>query len=154
MNHHFFADYKKYVVFPDEENKGRNKAFDPHDFASHFIVTLTIYQPVIECWQQAEKFSIDIKSSLEAVLAAFNGKHRGIWHLELLELDEQSLYIVLALSSKEEVPEGEAENLIFQVIERQLSNPLYIGQSWYQLTNERGRVERKLFCSSFRKYNF
>ncbi len=152
MNHQFFADYKKYIVFPDEEKNGRNKAFDPHDFASHFIVTLTVYQPVIDCWQQAGKFGIDIKAGLEAVIAAFNGKHRGSWHIELLELDEQSPYIVLALSSKQEVADAAADNFIHQIVERQLTNPLYIGQLWYQLTNERGRIERKLFSSSFRKY--
>jgi hypothetical protein len=154
MSKSFFADYKKYIVIPEEEKKVGKKAFDPRDFARHFILTLTIYQPVIETWAHAEKFSIEVNKSIEKVLEDFNRKHQGAFHLELLELEDDQLYFVLALSCRDQVEEEKTEGLIVQVVERLLTNPFYIGQSWYNLTSERGRVERKLFCYSYREYTY
>jgi hypothetical protein len=154
MSKSFFADYKKYIVIPDEEKKVGKKAFDPREFAGHYILTLTIYQPVIKTWAQAEKFNIDPQKSIEKVLEDFNQKHHDLYHLELLELEDQQLYFVVAFSCREKIEEDKTEGLISHIVERLLTNPFYIAQSWYNLTSERGRVERKLFCYSYRVYTY
>ncbi|MCM3669387.1 hypothetical protein M3181_10310 [Mesobacillus maritimus] len=152
MSNRFFADYKKYIVIPREEHKFSDKGFDPHEFASHFILTLSIFDPVISSWKQASKHDINVEESITKVLDVFNQRNHGTYHLKLLEMEEDKTYFVLALSVKERIKPEHAEFEISDIIEKQISNPFYIGQSWYKFTSEKGRVERKLFCFSFKEY--
>lgn len=154
MSNGFFADYKKFIVIPKEEEKFSAKGFDPHEFASHFILTLSIFDPVISSWAEASKHDIEVEKSIDHVLDVFNQRNHGIYHLKLLELEKDKTYFVLALSVKDKIELGQAEFEISNIIERMISNPFYIGQSWYKFTSEKGRVERKLFCFSFKEYTY
>ena len=77
---------------------------------------------------------------------------REKYHLQLLELDKFKNYFILALSSKTRFNPGEEDDRIAYVIDRLLTNPFYVGQSWFNLIGEKGRVARKLFCYSFKEY--
>jgi len=152
MSNHFFADYKKYIVIPKIEQRLSEKGFDPQTFACHYILTLSIFDPVISSWAQASKHDIEVDKSIEHVLEVFNHRNYGEYHLKLLELDEDKTYFVLALSAKDKIESDQAEFEVSNIIEKMLTNPFYIGQSWYKFTSEKGRVERKLFCFSFKEY--
>jgi hypothetical protein len=152
MSNRFFADYKKFIVIPKQDEKFSEKGFDPHEFASHFILTLSIFDPVISSWAEASKHDIDVEKSIENVLDGFNQRNHGVYHLKLLELEKDHTYFVLALSVKDKIDPGQADFEISNIIEKMISNPFYIGQSWYKFTSEKGRVERKLFCFSFKEY--
>jgi hypothetical protein len=152
MSNRFFADYKKFIVIPKQDEKFSEKGFDPHEFASHFILTLSIFDPVISSWAEASKHDIDVEKSIEHVLDVFNQRNHGVYHLKLLELEMDHTYFVLALSVKDKIDPGQAEFEISNIIEKMISNPFYIGQSWYKFTSEKGRVERKIFCFSFKEY--
>lgn len=152
MSNRFFADYKKFIVIPKQDEKFSEKGFDPHEFASHFILTLSIFDPVISSWTEASKHDIDVEKSIEHVLDVFNTRNHGVYHLKLLELEMDHTYFVLALSVKDKINPGQAEFEISNIIEKMITNPFYIGQSWYKFTSEKGRVERKLFCFSFKEY--
>jgi len=154
MSNRFFADYKKFIVVPEQEEKYSDKGFDPHEFASHFILTLSIFDPVISSWAESSKHEIDVEKSIEHVLEGFNERYHGVYHLKLLELEMDKTYFVLALSVKDKIEPEQAEFGISNIIEKMISNPFYIGQSWYKFTSEKGRVERKLFCFSFKEYAF
>lgn len=152
MSNHFFADYKKYIIVPKVEQRFSEKGFDPHEFASHFILTLSIFDPVISDWGQASKHDIEVNKSIEHVLEVFNHRNHGLFHLKLLELEVDKTYFVLALSVKEKIESEQAEFEIGNIIEKMITNPFYIGESWYKFTSEKGRVERKLFCFSYKEY--
>lgn len=76
----------------------------------------------------------------------FNQKQYERYHLELLELDRFNNYFVLALSSKTKFETKEENDRISYVVDRMLTNPFYVGQGWFNLIGEKGRVERKLFA--------
>jgi hypothetical protein len=154
MSERFFADYKKYIVLPVDEQTVGKKVFEPQDYSSHFILTLSIFEPVISNWEQASKHEINVIESIEQVLSNFNEKCQGTYHLKLLELEEDKTYFVLALSCKEKIETEEAEFQISNIVEKMISNPFYIGQSWYKFTSEKGRVERKLFYFCFKEYTY
>jgi hypothetical protein len=154
MSNCFFADYKKFIVIPKGEEKFSEKGFDPNEFASHFILTLSIFDPVISNWAEASKHDIEVQKSIEHVLDSFNLRNHGVYHLKLLELEKDKLYFVLALSIKDKIEPEQAEFEISSIIDKMISNPFYIGQSWYKFTSEKGRVERKLFSFSFKEYAF
>jgi hypothetical protein len=92
MSNHFFADYKKFIVIPKQDEKFSEKGFDPHEFASHFILTLSIFDPVISSWTEASKHEIEVEKSIEHVLDTFNQRNHGVYHLNLLELEEDKTY--------------------------------------------------------------
>jgi hypothetical protein len=149
MSEGFFADYKKFIIIPEEEHKVGKKAFDPGDYASHYILTLSIFDAVISEWRQAAKHDIDVEQSIHNVLTEFNLKHYSTYHLQLLELDMEKSYFVLALSSRNPIEAEAAETRVGDIVEKMISNPFYIGQSC-----ERGRVERKLFSFSYKEYTY
>lgn len=153
MSDHFFADYKKYIVVPEELKVGK-KVFNPNDYSSHYILTLSIFESSITSWEQAEKYDVNVIESIERVLADFNKKYHDTYHLKLLELAEDNIYFVVALSIKEKVEPDEAEFQISHIVEKMISNSFYIGESWYKFSSEKGRVERKLFCFTFKEYQF
>ncbi|WP_121613256.1 hypothetical protein [Mesobacillus foraminis] len=154
MSERFFADYKKFIIIPEEEHKVGKKAFDPGDYASHYILTLSIFDAVISEWRQAAKHDIDVKQSVHSVLTEFNLKHYSNFHLQLLELDMDKSYFVLALSSRNQIEAEAAQTRVSDIVEKMITNPFYIGQSWYKLTSERGRVERRLFSFSYKEYTY
>lgn len=152
MNGNFFSDYKKFIVTPiDEKQKGK-EAFEPKNFASHYILTLSIFNSRISTWKDANKFDIDVDKSIKMVLQEFNLKQHERYHLQLLELDKFTNYFVLALSSKTKFETKEENDRISFIVDRMLTNPFYVGQGWFNLIGEKGRVARKLFCCSFMKY--
>ncbi|MFJ5717556.1 hypothetical protein [Neobacillus sp. NPDC093127] len=152
MNETFFADYKKFIVTPVGEMTTGNEVFDPKNYSSHYILTLSIYNSRLSNWRDASKYDIDVEKSIKTVLMEFNQKQNERYHLELLELDRFKNYFVLALSSKTKFETKEENDRISYVVDRMLTNPFYVGQGWFNLIGEKGRVERKLFCCSFMKY--
>ncbi|MDQ0219586.1 hypothetical protein ELQ35_18820 [Peribacillus cavernae] len=150
MSGSFFADYKKFIVLPEEEVS--KEEFDPQNYATFYIVTLSLYDSLLTNWREANKYEIEVEKSIETVLEEFNRKQRGIYNLQILELESDNSYFVLALSCKSKIENEEANDRISHILEKILSNPFYIGQGWYKLIGEKGRIERKLFCFSFKEY--
>lgn len=152
MNENFFADYKKFIVVPEDETKVGKEEYDPKKYAAHYILTLSIFNSRIANWWEANKYEIDIEKSIKTVLKEFNEKQQGKYYLQLLELDKFTNYFILALSSKTKFEPGKESDCISAIIDKMLMNPFYIGQNWFNLIGERGRVERKLFRCSFKEY--
>ncbi|MCQ6277698.1 hypothetical protein [Bacillus sp. EB600] len=152
MSENFFADYKKFIVVPEDENRVGKEVYDPKNYAAYYILTLSIFNSRISTWRDASKFEIDVEKSIKTVILDFNQNQRGIYHLQLLELDRFKNYFILALSSKTKFEEEEAKERISFIIDRILTNPFYVAQNWFNLIGEKGRVERKLFCWSFKEY--
>jgi hypothetical protein len=152
MIENFFADYKKFIVEPEDEKRILNEVFDPKNYAAYYILTLSIFDSRISTWKDASKFEIDIEKSIKTVLRDFNQKQRESYHLQLLELDRFKNYFIVALSSKTKFNPGEEKNRITHIIDKILTNPFYVGQSWFNLIGEKGKVARKLFCCSFKEY--
>ncbi|PLT33424.1 hypothetical protein [Bacillus sp. V5-8f] len=150
MDGNFFADYKKFIVLPEEEVS--KEEYNPKDYASYYILTISLYDSLISSWREATKHEIDIEKSIETVLEEFNQRQKKAYHLQLLELGDTKPYFILALSCKSKFEDGETDARIFYFIDKMISNSFYVGQSWYKLIGEKGRVERKLFCYSFREY--
>ena len=148
----FFADYKNYVVVPEDEKQVGNKEFDPQNYAAYYILTLSIFDSRLTTWKDASKFEIDIEKSIKTVLGDFNQMQREKYHLQLLELDKFSNYFILALSSKTKFSPEEEKERIAYIIDKILTNPFYVKESWFNLIGEKGKVARKLFCYSFKEY--
>jgi hypothetical protein len=153
MTTNFFANYKDFIILPLEE-KVNITEFKPQDFVTHYILTLSLNESLISCWKEANKYELDIKQSIEDVLADFNRNQNGLYFLQVLELDEDKSYFVLSLSCKYAFESDEVNKRISYIIEKLLSNPFYVGQSWFRLIGEKGRIRRKLFCFSYREYTF
>jgi hypothetical protein len=152
MMENFFADYKNFIVVPEDEKQVLNEVFDPQNYAAFYILTLSIFDSRLSTWKDASKFEIDIEKSIKTVLGDFNQKQRERYHLQLLELDRFKNYFILALSSKTKFNPGEEKERIASIIDKLLTNPFYVGQSWFNLIGEKGKVARKLFCCSFKEY--
>lgn len=149
MDGNFFANYKEFIIYPLEEQT--EKEFDPQEYATHYIITLSLFDSFLSNWEEANKYEIEVEKSIEKVLGEFNNSHKGVYHLQLLELEEDKKYFVLSLSCKDKM-EQEANDRISYIIDKYISNPFYVGQSWFRLVGDKGRNARKLFCSSFREY--
>ncbi|WP_299088481.1 hypothetical protein [uncultured Metabacillus sp.] len=152
MSKDFFANYKEYIMIPKQEETVKQKKFDPEDYASHFILTLSLYDSLLSSWNEAEKYEVDVNKSIEKVLKQMNQSHEGVYHFQLLEFETDKSYFVLSLSCKEKIEEKEAEACISYIIEKIISNPFYVRHSWFRLIGNKGRVKRKLFCFSFKEY--
>nr|WP_263327787.1 hypothetical protein [Neobacillus sp. Marseille-Q6967] len=152
MNENFFADYKKFIVTPVDEKQNGKEVFDPKNYASHYILTLSIFNSRISTWEEATKYDIDVDKSIKTVLKEFNLKQHERYHLQLLELDKSKNYFVVALSSKTKFETKEENDRISFIVDKMLTNPFYVGQGWFNLIGEKGRVARKLFNYSFKKY--
>lgn len=50
MNENFFADYKKFIVVPEDETKVGKEEYDPKKYAAHYILTLSIFNSRIANW--------------------------------------------------------------------------------------------------------
>ncbi|MDQ6598720.1 hypothetical protein [Bacillus salipaludis] len=152
MNDNFFTDYKNFIVVPEEVKQAGKEGFEPKSYAAHYIVTLSIYDSRLSALRDASKYEIDVEKSIKAVLKDFNQMQSKRYHLQLLELDKFKNYFILALSTKIKFePEEENEQVSF-IIDKMLMNSFYVGQSWFNLIGEKGKVERKLFCWSFKEY--
>jgi hypothetical protein len=152
MNEDFFADYKNFIVVPEEEKQVGKEVFDPKNYAEHYILTMSIYDSRLSSLSDANKFAIDVEKSIITVLEDFNQKQQQVYHLKLLELDKFKNFFILSLSSKRKFEHGDENNQVSFIIDKMLSNPFYIGQKWFNLVGDKGRVERKLFSYSFKKY--
>jgi hypothetical protein len=152
MNGNFFANYSKFIVVPSVAPKVGKKDYDPQDYATYYILTLSLYDPLLLKWSEAYKYEIDVDKSIVTVLEEFNKKREGEFHLQLLELDQEKSYFVLALSCKDKIENEKANERITYLIEKVLTNPFYVGQGWYKITGEKGRIDRSLFCCSFKEY--
>jgi hypothetical protein len=62
-----------------EEQK--EKEFNPQDYATHYILTLSLYNSRISNWEEAIKYEVDIEKSIEKVLEEFNHTQKGVYHL-------------------------------------------------------------------------
>ena len=151
MIENFFADYKKFIVAPEEEKRVENE-FDPRNYDAYYILTLSIFDSRLSTWKDASKFDLDVEKSIKTVLRNFNQMHHEKYHLHLLELDRFKNYFILALSAKTKFSPGEETDRIAYIIDRFLTNPFYVGQGWFNLIGEKGRVARKLFSWSFKEY--
>jgi hypothetical protein len=147
----YFADYKKYIVLPLEKEVTKEE-FDPADYGTFYILTLSLNDSLIENWNEADKFEIETVKSIETVLEEFNRKQKGTYYLQFLELEADKPYFVLALACKAKVDSQEANERVSYIVEKIISNAFYIGQGWYKFIGQKGRIERKLFCFSFREY--
>jgi len=153
MSGNFFDNYKDFIVVPVEDKKDYEEVFNPQDYAHHFIITFSLYYPLISCWKDAKKYDIDIEKSLQKVIRECNKKQKGSYYLQVLELEDDTSYFVLALSCNSRIEnEEEFHKQISSLFERMLSNPLYVGESWYRLIDYTGRVERTLFTFTYKKY--
>ena len=152
MNENFFADYKNFIVEPEDEKRVGKEVFDPKNYAGHYILTLSIFDSRLSALRDASKYEIDIEISIKTVLEDFNQKQRGIYYLQVLELDKFKNYFILAFSSKIKFETEEENARVSFIIDRMLMNSFYVGQKWFNLIGERGRLERKLFCFSFKEY--
>lgn len=152
MSENFFADYKKFVVEPEDVNLANKDVYDPKNYAAYYILTLSIFNSRLTTWRDASKYEIDVEKNIKTVLADFNQKQKGVFHLQLLELDKFKNYFILALSSKTKFEQNEENERISFIIEKMLTNPFYVGQNWFNIIGEKGKVERKLFCWSYREY--
>jgi hypothetical protein len=152
MSENFFADYKKFVVEPENLNLANRNVYDPQNYAAYYILTLSIFNSRVSSWREASKYEIDVEKSIKTVLADFNKKQQGTYHLQLLELDKFKNYFILALSTKTKFQLEEENDRISFIIDKMLTNPFYVSQNWFNMIGEKGRVERKLFCWSFREY--
>ncbi|MBS4177751.1 hypothetical protein [Lederbergia citrea] len=150
MKGNFFANYKEFIIYPLEDEK--EKEFDPKEYASHFILTFSLYESLLSNWGDAEKYAIEVEKSIQKVLDEFNHSQKGIYHLQLLELEGDKSYFVLSLSCKNKIENEEANDRISYIIDRLISNSFYVGQSWFRLIGNKGRNMRKLFCFSFKEY--
>ncbi|RFU60445.1 hypothetical protein [Peribacillus glennii] len=151
MDGNFFADYKKFIVLPDD-NEVSKEEYDPRDYDSYYILTLSLYDSLISSWSEAIKHEIDINKSIETVLGEFNKRQKKAYHLQLLELDDTKSYFIMALSCKTKMEDGDTDARISYFVEKMIANSFYVGQSWYKLVGDKARVERKLFRLSYREY--
>jgi hypothetical protein len=152
MSENFFADYKKFIVEPENSNLTYKDVYDPQNYAAYYILTLSIFNSRLTSWREASKYEIDVEKSIKTVLADFNKKQQGTYHLQLLELDKFKNYFILALSTKTKFEPNEENDRISIIIDKMLTNPFYVSQNWFNMIGEKGRVERKLFSWSFREY--
>jgi hypothetical protein len=152
MSEKFFDDYKKFIVVPEEVTRAKMEVYDPKNYAAYYILTLSIFNSRITTWRDASKYEIDVEKSIKTVLAEFNKKQQGTYHLHLLELDKFKNYFILALSVKTKCKPEETNERISYIVDKILTNPFYVGQNWFNIIGEKGRVERKLFCCSFKEY--
>ncbi|SMQ77574.1 hypothetical protein SAMN05444673_2909 [Bacillus sp. OV166] len=152
MNENFFADYKNYIVVPEDEKQVGNEVFDPKNFEAFYILTLSIFDSRLSTWKDASKFEIDVEKSIKIVLRDFNQMERKKYHLQLLEFDKYKNYFILALSSKTKFNPVEEKDRINDLIDKKVTNSFYVGQNWFNLIGDKGRVARKLFCYSFKEY--
>lgn len=151
MKGDFFSNYEKFIILPTDEQKA-NQEFNAGEYGSHFILTLSLYDSLIESWSEASKFEIEIEMSLQKVLEDFNRKQGDSYHVQLLELVSDKSYFVMALSCKNKIENEDAEDRISYVLDILLSNHFYVGQSWYRLIGDKGRIKRKLFTYSYKEY--
>jgi hypothetical protein len=152
MSGNFFADYKKFIVEPEDVNQAYKDVYDPKNYAAYYILTLSIFNSRLTTWRDASKYEIDVEKSIKTVLTDFNKKQQATYHLQLLELDRFKNYFILALSSKTKFEPEEANDRISYIVDKMLTNPLYVAHNWFNVIGEKGRVERKLFCWSYREY--
>ncbi|OIK07670.1 hypothetical protein BIV60_27005 [Bacillus sp. MUM 116] len=152
MNENFFADYKKFIVVPEDVKHGGKDGFDPKSFAAHYILTLSLFDSRLSTWRDASKFDIDVEKCIKTVLNDFNQKQGDRYNLQLLELDKFKNYFILALSFKTKLEPEEENTRISFIVNNLLMNPFYVGQGWFALIGDKGRVERQLFSWSIREY--
>ncbi|GEB34679.1 MULTISPECIES: hypothetical protein [Brevibacillus] len=153
MSDRFFGNYKAFVVIPAKEKGAGPKAFDPSDYSRHFILTFSLYDSLITCWKEAGKFKVQPRQGLARVIDAFNLKHDGTAYLQMLEMEDDQPYFVLALSCKSAADHEQAAiNRITQLLEKDFATDLLIGETWYQLIGAKGKFERKLFSYNIQPY--
>ena len=152
MTEKFFANYQQFVVPPLYQIKREEKTFNPKDYAMYYILTVSLYDSLIFDWNDAAKYKINVRKSIDHVLNDFNERKVGKYHLQLLEFENDKSYFVIALSIKNKIEKDKINEIISSYIEQLISNSFYIGQSWYWLIGQKGKRERKLFNISIKEY--
>jgi hypothetical protein len=153
MSADFFANYKDYLVFPDDDEYNRNEEFTPQTYEAHYIVTLFLMDSLISTWAQADKLELDIEKSLQKVIGEWNRKEKGTHYIQLLEINETSTFLVLALSFKSKMNrEEELSEKIEKLIQKEFTNSLFVGERWYTLVGDQGKKHRRLFKLHYKEY--
>ncbi|PGS51206.1 hypothetical protein [Bacillus sp. AFS041924] len=152
MTENFFANYEQFVVPPLYQIKREEQTFNPKDYAMYYILTVSLYDSLISDWNDAAKYNINVRKSIDHVLNDFNERKVGKYHLQLLEFENDKSYFVIALSIKNKIEKDKINEIISSYIEQLISNSFYIGQSWYWLIGQKGKRERKLFNISIKEY--
>lgn len=152
MSENFFDKYQEFVVAPPDEKADRTEPFNPQGYTKHYILTFSLFDSLISCWREAKKYHIDVRKSLEKAVGHFNKKNGSV-HLQILELEEEKAYFVLALScATTEENEEEVPPAITSLLEKDFANDLLIGETWYQLIGFKGKFERRLFSYTSKAY--
>ncbi|KMZ40085.1 MULTISPECIES: hypothetical protein [Bacillales] len=155
MSDPFFSNYKAFVVVPADEKQMGPEPFSPNDYASHFILTFSLYDAVISSWREATKYKVQAKKGLSNVIEGFNAKRRGTARLHLLEMEEDQAYFVLALSLKiQKDNEKAVMETITNLLDKDFATDLLIGETWYQIIGAKGKFERKLFSYNVQPYDY
>ena len=152
MSENFFANYKEFVVTPFIRQRVGDHEFNPNDYANFYILTFSLYDSLLSSWEDASVYNIDVKKSIDIVLNEFNEKQDDNYHLQLLEYENDKSYFVFALSCKNKIENQDVTDIVSHYIETLVSNSFYIGQNWYRLIGQKGRIERKLFTISIKEY--
>lgn len=153
MSADFFANYKDFMVFPDDDEYSLKKEFIPQVYQAHYIITLLLMDSLLSSWMEAAKLDIDIKKSLQKVIDEWNRREKGAHNMQLLELKEDTTYLVLALSFKTRIDnDEEVSKEIETMIQKEFTNSLFIGERWYTLVGEQGKMNRRLFKLMFKEY--
>ena len=58
MKENFFADYKKFIVMPIDEEQIGKEEFDPLKYASYYILTLSLFNSRISNCRNPHIFSL------------------------------------------------------------------------------------------------
>ncbi|PEJ60545.1 MULTISPECIES: hypothetical protein [unclassified Bacillus (in: firmicutes)] len=152
MTEDFFADYEKFVVPPLYQYKFDKLKFNPKEYAMYYILTVSLNDAQITNWDDATKYNIDVRKSIDHVLEEFNERKGGKYFLQLLEFDNEKPYFVVALSFKNKIEKEKIKDIISKYIEQLVANSFYIGQNWYWLIGQKGKRDRKLFNISIKEF--
>jgi 3-methyladenine DNA glycosylase AlkD len=153
MNADFFANYKDFMVFPDDDEYSPKEEFIPQIYQAHYIITLSLVDSLISSWVEAAKLDIDLEKSLQKVIGEWNRREKRAHNMQLLELKEDTTYLVLALSFKTRIEnDEEVSKKIETMIQKEFTNSLFIGERWYTLVGEQGKKHRRLFKLLFKEY--
>jgi hypothetical protein len=157
----FFDNFKNFVVLPQTEEGSDATDFVPEQYEKHYIVTVLLNQPVISCWNEAPRHEVEVSKSLHMAVSKFNKREAACSFLQLLEMEMDKNYLVLALSYN---PPGRLNSPIgadindagdpdiSRYLESTIGCWLYNRERWYQLISVGARFKRKLFVIHAREY--
>ncbi|WCK56380.1 hypothetical protein PP175_10940 [Aneurinibacillus sp. Ricciae_BoGa-3] len=157
----FFDNFRHFVVLPQTEEGSEAINFDPEQYEKHYIITLLLNQPVISSWREAPHDELNVSENLRMAISNFNKREAACSFLQLLEMEMDKNYLVMALSynppAMPNSPIGAeindaGEPDISQYLESTIGCWLYNRDRWYQLVSREARFKRKLFVIHAKEY--